>query len=439
MSRLQTMLSAGTYQTYAYAYPHKTAYRPLDRRYSLTDLWAQENRGALFLYVHIPFCEMRCGFCNLFTQHQPQSEVMAAYLTTLTRQAKAVKACLGNIQFARLAIGGGTPTLLEPADLLCLFELMTDTMGVDLEAIPISVEVSPGTVTPEKLACLRSRHVNRISIGIQSFVEAETAAAGRPQPTATAMQALQQIRDWDFPLLNIDLIYGLSGQTLDTWRYSLETALQFTPEEVYLYPLYVRPLTGLGRAAKSWQDERLSYYRYGRDWLLAQGYQQVSMRMFRSPLAPHLEGPVYCCQDDGMVGLGCGARSYTQSLHYASDYAVGASRIAEILKAYIDSADSAFQSAGYGFVLDANDQRRRYVIQSLLQTEGLDLRGYQHRFQSQVLTDLPELTELLGLGLAEQTETHLILNPAGLEQSDTLGAWLYSQKVQHLMETYAWS
>jgi oxygen-independent coproporphyrinogen-3 oxidase len=439
MSRLQTLLSAGTYQTYAYAYPHKTAYRPLDQRYALANLWAQENRGALFLYVHIPFCEMRCGFCNLFTQHQPQSEVMAAYLNTLARQAKAVKTCLGNVEFARLAIGGGTPTLLETADLARLFEGMAETMGVDLEAIPISVEGDPRTLTPDKLACLRSHHVDRLSIGIQSFVEAETAAVGRPQPTAIAMQALQQIRDGDFPILNIDLIYGLPGQTLDTWRYSLETALQFAPEEVYLYPLYVRPLTGLGRAAKRWQDQRLTYYRYGRDWLLAQGYQQVSMRMFRSPLATNLEGPVYCCQDDGMVGLGCGARSYTQSLHYASDYAVGASRIAEILKAYIESTDSAFESAHYGFVLDTNDQRRRYVIQSLLQTEGLDLRGYQHRFQHQVLTDLPELMELLGLGLGEQTETHLILNPAGLEQSDTLGPWLYSQKVQHLMETYAWS
>lgn len=439
MSRLQQMLSAATYQTYAYTYPHKTAYRPLDRNHALDALWAQENRTSLFLYVHIPFCEMRCGFCNLFTQHHPQSEVIEAYLHTLARQANIVKDCLGNVQFARLALGGGTPTLLSPDQLSSLFNLITGTMEVDLAAIPISVEVSPGTLTPEKLACLRSHHVNRISIGIQSFIETETAAAGRPQSAELAHQALTQIRDWEFPILNLDLIYGLPGQTLETWRYSLKTALEFTPEELYLYPLYVRPLTGLGRSAKSWEDQRLTYYRYARDWLLAQGYQQVSMRMFRSPSTATAQGPVYCCQEDGMVGLGCGARSYTRSLHYASEYAVEASRIGEILDTYITSADCDFQSTRYGFGLDANDQRRRYVIQSLLQVEGLDQKQYQQRFHSDVLIDLPELTELLELELGKQTETHLILNSAGLEQSDTIGPWLYSPKVQHLMETYAWS
>ena len=439
MSSLQAMLSAAPYQTYAYSYPHKTAYRPLSRHYDLGELWAQENRQALFLYVHIPFCEMRCGFCNLFTQHHAQSEVIEAYLQTLARQAQVIKSCLGEVQFARLALGGGTPSLLHADQLSSVFDLLSTTMRVDLANTPISVEVSPGTLTPDKLTCLRSHYVDRISIGIQSFVEAETAAAGRPQPTDLAQQALTQIRDWDFPLLNIDLIYGLPGQTLDTWQYSLATALQFHPEELYLYPLYVRPLTGLGRSAKSWQDQRCTYYRYARGWLLAQGYQQVSMRMFRAPDTTNRTGPVYCCQEDGMVGLGCGARSYTQSLHYASEYAVGTAQIADIIHTYMDSPDATFPFTDYGFELDTNDQRRRYIIQSLLQSAGLDLQRYQHRFQRPVFTDLPELTELLDLGLGEQTPTHLCLNPAGLEQSDTIGPWLYSQKVQDRMETYTWA
>ena len=163
------------------------------------------------------------------------------------------------------------------------------------------------------------------------------------------------------------------------------------------------------------------------------------MRMFRASVTTSRTGPVYCCQEDGMVGLGCGARSYTQSLHYASEYAVGTAQIAEIINTYIESPDTAFPFAEYGFELDINDQRRRYVIQSLLQSSGLDLQRYRHRFHHPVFTDLPELTELLDLGLGEQTPTHLCLNPAGLEQSDTIGPWLYSQKVQDRMETYTWA
>src|SRR5207248_3751773 len=124
--------------------------------------------------------------------------------------------------------------------------------------------------------------VDRISIGVQSFVEAEAAAAGRAQRTAEVEEALARIREAGFPRLNIDLIYGLPGQTVESWLGSLRAALRFAPEELYLYPLYVRPLTGLGRSSRSWDDQRLTCYREARALLLVCGYEQVSMRMFRA-------------------------------------------------------------------------------------------------------------------------------------------------------------
>src|SRR5262249_18401222 len=157
------------------------------------------------------------------------------------------------------------------------------------------------------LALLRARGVNRISIGVQSFSEAEVADVGRPQKTVDVESALERIRYTGFPTLNVDLIYGLPAQTVRSWLDSLRAALRFAPEEMYLYPLYSRPLTGLGQARKTWKDVRADCYREGRALLLAEGYTQVSMRMFRARHAPDEEGPVYCCQEDGMVGLGCGA------------------------------------------------------------------------------------------------------------------------------------
>src|ERR1700741_655603 len=110
----------GPYQGYVYAYPHKTSYRPLTPRPSLSDVWAAERRHALFLYLHVPFCEMRCGFCNLFTRPVPDEAVVDAYLAALERQARVVRRALddgGDFAFARIAIGGGTPTYLSPAQL----------------------------------------------------------------------------------------------------------------------------------------------------------------------------------------------------------------------------------------------------------------------------------------------------------------------------------
>jgi oxygen-independent coproporphyrinogen-3 oxidase len=438
VTALDDVLAGSPYQGYTYAYPHKTAYRRLDPPVRLDELWSQERRDALFLYIHIPFCEMRCGFCNLFTQAKPRNELVRTYLDALRRQACRVHAALAGGRFAQLAVGGGTPTQLDVADLEVILDLAEATMGANLQAIPISVEASPETVNDEKLALLAARGVDRLSLGVQSFIEAEVAGVGRHQKTATVQAALEAIHRTGFPTLNIDLIYGLPGQTLTSWLDSVRQTLAFAPEEVYLYPLYVRPLTGLGRSAREWDDIRRACYREGRDLLAAEGYRQMSMRMFRARHAPEEDGPVYCCQEDGMVGLGCGARSYTRALHYSSEYAVGARGVREILAAFVARPEEAFAVADYGFRLDSGEQRRRYVLQSLLCQEGLDFTAYTRRFGPDVLEDLPCLAELAPRGLAERVENRLCLTAAGLEFSDALGPWLYSEQVRERMDGYTW-
>jgi oxygen-independent coproporphyrinogen-3 oxidase len=440
VSTFAQLLQGTPYVSYTYAYPHKTAYRRFPTPISLADLWQQEKRDALFLYLHVPFCEMRCGFCNLFTTVDPAMRLTSSYLEALERQAQHVRAAMGELAIARMAIGGGTPTFLETDDLARLFTIARELFGVRPGSIPTSVETSPLTATPEKLCLLRDNGVDRISIGVQSFIEAEARAAGRPQKAVQVEQALDAIRSLNFPLLNIDLIYGLPGQTVESWLASLHMALCYHPEELYLYPLYVRPLTGLDRSGVPLtmheQDIRLACYRAARSLLLSEGYTQVSMRMFRAVHAPAETGPVYCVQDDGMLGLGCGARSYTRTHHYSNEYAVGAGTIRSILHAYATTPGEAFAFAHHGYVLNNDEQRRRYVLKSLLEAGGLSLTAYQHRFNSSLLSDLPTLHELFEFGLATIDHEMMLLTPAGLERSDTIGPWLYSLSVQQLMEEY---
>lgn len=100
------------YLSYVYAYPHKTAYRPLAGRPALRELWAAERKDALSLYLHIPFCEVRCGFCNLFTRIGAPDELTTRYLDALDRQATAVREALGDeepVRFAAAAFGGVRP------------------------------------------------------------------------------------------------------------------------------------------------------------------------------------------------------------------------------------------------------------------------------------------------------------------------------------------
>lgn len=309
-------------------------------------------------------------------------------------------------------------------------------MGARLQHIPVSFEMSPETADKDKLQVLRDRGVDRASIGVQSFIEAKVLAIHPRQTTAQVEAALTRMREAGFPTINIDLIYGLPGQTVDSWLQSIRAALRFQPEESYLYPLYVRPLTGLGRSDREWDDIRLACYREGRSLLLSEGYTQVSMRMFRANHAHVADGPIYCCQADGMVGLGCRARSYTDTLHYSNDYAVGAKEIRDILQAYIQTPDESFDYAHYGFQLDAEERRRRYVLLSLLCDEGLNLTAYSQRFGTDAIADFPEVSQLLPLNLATQNEQTLRLTEAGIERSDAIGAWLFSERVGELMQTY---
>ncbi|WP_067714669.1 STM4012 family radical SAM protein [Nocardia yamanashiensis] len=439
---MNTLTRPRPYRNYVYGYPHKTAYRPLaPQRPPLRELWAAEPKDALSLYAHIPFCEYRCGFCNLFTRVGAPGELTTRYLDALERQARAVREALGDgpVRFAAAAFGGGTPTYLTAAELARLCDIAELRMGADLRGIPLSVETSPTTATADRLTVLAERGATRVSIGVQSFVDAEARSAVRPQRRAEVEAALERIRAADIPILNIDLIYGIDGQTERTWRTSLDAALAWRPEELYLYPLYVRPLTGLGKhgadADAEWDEQRLRLYAAGRDHLLANGYEQRSMRMFRRADAP-AEGPEdYACQIDGMIGLGCGARSYTAGLHYSFDYAVETREVRGIIDTYTGTTD--FTRAEVGFRMDADETRRRHLLQSLLQADGMDLASYRDRFGAHPDAHFPtELREFADLGWLEYGPDRLRLTPEGLAYSDALGPRLFSPAVHAAMTAY---
>lgn len=412
------------YEAYLYAYPHKSAYRPFDPPRPLAGLWVEEDRSRLFLYVHVPFCAVRCGFCNLLTEVGPAAGAPATYVDAVLRQAGVVADSLGTHQVVQAAIGGGTPTFLDPPLLDRLLG------GLRLGAVPLSVEASPDTVDDGRVAVLVDHRVTRVSLGVQSFDDTEARALGRPQRRAAVEAALGRLRPGPWRL-NLDLMYGGAGQTPASFVASIDAALAWSPEEVYLYPLYVRPLTGLGRSGRSWDDDRLACYRAGRDRLLAEGYEQRSMRSFALPVGAAGADPLaWCCQDDGMVGLGAGARSYTAAVHWSTEYAVAQAAVRAIVQAFAGQPDESFALAHVGVDLDGDEQRRRFVVKSILRTDGLDLAAYEARFASSPLADLPLLDRLVDSGHLTARDGRLVPTERGLEQSDALGPALVSSSMQ---------
>lgn len=426
------------FQSYLYSYPHKTAYRPFEQKLDLKTLWAPEKKHALYLYTHIPFCRMKCSFCNLFTVSHPQEDLVNLYLNQVQLEAEVVRDTLGTFSFAGYAIGGGTPSHLEVRQLEQLFSVYTQTLGINLKTTPGSFEVSPDTINDEKLSFLSQQGVQRISIGIQSLIESEARSVGRVQPETMMEPLLEKISAYDFPIFNLDLIYGIPGQSAQTWLASLEKAVQFQPTEIFLYPLYIRPLTTLFKKQAHQRDEdlRTTLYRIGREFLQAHGYVQDSMRLFRKPIAQLHNSSEYSCQEDGMVGLGTNARSYTTDVHYSTDYAVSKPKVAAIIDQYVAKERADFMSAHYGIQLTQDDRKRRYLIKSLLKAQGLDSAHYRALYGTDVHADFPELRTLSEMALMKEDAGRLQLHGDGLAYSDLIGHWFISPAVHQKMQEY---
>ena len=421
------------YEGYAYSYPHKHSYRRLNNL-ALPLLWEKEKKDALFLYLHLPFCEMRCGFCNLFTIANPQANMVDDYLNTLAREAAAIKEQINPQSFGQMAVGGGTPTFLHWQQLEKLFTIVRQ-LGAQPENMPASVEVSPATVTREKLSLLNEQGVDRISMGVQSFLESEVKALGRPQENKEVYAALDLIKQYPFAAINIDLIYGTYGQTLSSWLHSVQEVIRYNVEEVFIYPLYVRPLTGITKLKQQQDDNRFIFYREAKQMLVAAGYKQVSMRMFQKKGITQ-KRPVrsYSCQEDGMIGLGAGARSYTKTVHYSSEYAVARQNIRSIIQQYITRPN--FKEVDYGIELNMEEQQRRFVIKSILHNGGLDLERYSALYEHDALEEFPLLAELIKADMAVLQNGILQLTSTGLDYSDAIGPALYSEPIKQLITEF---
>lgn len=458
MSTLPSPLEAEL-ECYAYSYPHKSSYRPLSPPVPIADAWRDDDVSRLSLYVHIPFCEMRCGFCNLFTQSQPAEEVVSGYLATLSRQMRVVLSQVLRADFAQFAMGGGTPTFLTAPQLESLLSSVETALGRPLRTLPTSVETSPATATPERLQVLADHGIHRISLGVQSFLPGETGQIGRPQRLDDVYRALDLIRGLGFPVLNIDLIYGEPRQTVASWLASLREALRYRPEELYLYPLYVRPETGLASAGNyasrlranqpSARRPRASQlrddlYTAARDLLGEHGYVQASLRCFRLPASAVSS---HACQRDGMIGLGCGARSYTRRLHYATRFAVTQAGVRTILKEWLTQTDEELAMATHGIRLSEDEQRRRFVILGLLQAEGLSISEFQQRFplaaieqhaaEPNAIEQISGFLEIVDRGWAARIGDRYILTSDGLQYSDVVGPLLYSEPVLERLRAFS--
>lgn len=424
------------YVQYMYSYPHKTAYTGLEG-VNLADwlhcLVGKENS----LYFHIPFCQYKCGYCNLFSVAGAENKLsfIEDYVYTMERQAKQLAAAMpGGVSFCSMDIGGGTPLLLPGHILEQLFVIARKYFGINYGQIPVNVETSPNQTDKSKLLLLKKYGITRISIGVQSFNSLELRTLHRFHSPERALKALELIRETVFPCLNIDIIYGIPGQTKETLLKSLKKAVLFKPEEMFVYPLYVKNGTYLYQRGIKPSENTMELYKCARDFLLANGYIQQSMRRFVLTGNITADDSITLCGFGNTLSTGCGGRSYIGNLHFCSPYTTGNVVCRQQINKYIKQKD--FLKVEHGFILAEDEQKRRYAVKNILFGKGILKEDYKKHFNSSPEEDFPFIKEWQEKGYACISSSFVSLTEEGIALSDYLGPEFISREVKDRMENW---
>lgn len=424
------------YVQYMYSYPHKTAYRSLEG-INLAD-WLHYLEGRdNSLYLHIPFCQYKCGYCNLFSIAGAENKLsfIEDYVYTMERQAEQVSGVMPEgVSFNSLDIGGGTPLLLPSHILEHVFAIAEKYFGIKYGEIPVNVETSPNQTEKSKLEILKKNGVTRISIGVQSFNSLELKTLHRFHSPGRALEALELIRETGFPCLNIDIIYGIPGQTKETLLKSLAQAVSFKPEEMFVYPLYVKNGTYLYQRGVKPSKDTTELYKCARDFLVANGYKQQSMRRFVQAADTLASGGISLCGFGNTLSAGCGGRSYIGNLHFCSPYTTGNAGCTQQLNNYIKQRD--FLKIEHGFILSEDEQKRRYAVKHILFGRGILEEEYKEHFKSSPEEDFPFIKEWQEKGYAYTGGGFISLTEEGIALSDYLGPEFISGEVKARMENW---
>jgi oxygen-independent coproporphyrinogen III oxidase len=362
------------------------------------------------IYIHVPFCRSRCSYCD-FATGAFEEGLAERYVRALEREVEAFARVEGRAEVDTVYFGGGTPSLLTPAQVSRVLEAVSRRFSVDARA-EVTLEMNPGTVTPAHLRGLRAAGVNRASFGAQTFDDRELRRLGRTHTSDDTRRTLADLRAAGFDNLSFDLIAGLPRQTLEAWGRNLEEALRLSPEHLSLYLLEVHEGTPLaeqireGRYPVPDPDLAAEMYRLMVERTRAAGYEQYEISNFcaagresRHNLKYWTGAPYF--------GFGCSAHSFDgRRARWSNE------RDALAYVKLVEEKGSAVVT------LDELDERgasaEALFLGLRLLGRGVDLAEHRARYRRDVRTEYAEDLARFGeAGLVVLDGDVLRLTPAG--------------------------
>ncbi|PIE21811.1 MAG: coproporphyrinogen III oxidase [Arachnia propionica] len=364
------------------------------------------------VYVHVPFCRSRCGYCdfNTYVAGELTGFATTGYADSLIAELELARRVLpGAPEVATVFFGGGTPTMLPVADLSRILQAIRDRFGLAAEA-EVTTEANPETVTPESLAQLREAGFSRVSLGMQSAVPHVLATLDRVHTRDRALAAAEWARQAGFEHVSLDLIYGTPGETLADWQQSLAAVTSAPVDHVSAYSLTVEPGTRLamqvrrGELATPDDDELADKYLQAEKHLSAAGFANYEISNWARDVAARCRHNLLYWQGANWWGAGPGAHSHIGGVRFWNR---------KHPRAWADRLAQRQSPAQGRETLTPQQRRIERVLLELRLAEGLPLA---------VLTETEQarLDEFVAAGLAQVAADRLVLTLPGRLLADGL-------------------
>ncbi len=378
----------------------------------------------LSLYVHIPYCQAKCPYCDFNSyaaQRWPEDTYTAALCTEL-EEASQSPAWRG-LQIQTIFFGGGTPSLFAPLTIERILRRAASLWPLTADA-ELTLEANPGTITLDTLAGFRAAGVNRMSFGVQSFAPHHLRTLGRIHSAEEATRAVQLARQAGFDNVSIDLMFGLPHQTPEEWTSDLSQGCALRPDHISAYNLTYEEGTPFhqwrakGLLHQLPEEIEVAMFTTTQEVLAAAGYQQYEISNYARPGRACRHNLTYW-QSGPYLGIGAGAHSYMPPGVAPAPAAWGCRWSNQKNPiTYMQSVASHGHARTAVEALDERQARGEFVFLGLRCLDGFAAAAFRNRFGNDFPAAFPHVVDLRADGLLEHTEDMWRLTPRGLLLAD---------------------
>lgn len=402
------------------SYPTAPHFKPaIDHRQYAEWLAELPTDAHLSLYAHVPFCRALCWYCGCNTKGTRRYEPVQAYVRTLLAEISNVSSIIGRARrIGHVHWGGGSPNILEPGDIVKLGKAMRAYFNIADDA-EVAVEIDPRFLTADQVEAFHQVGVNRVSFGVQDFDETVQRAINRLQSYAMTAEAVRLFRSRGITAVNIDLVYGLPHQTIESLERTIEQVVSLAPDRIAIFgyahlPERLRQQRLIDSAAIPGAMARFDQAGRLADILAMRGYVRVGLDHFARPDDPIAKAGVrrnfqgYTTdQTDALIGLGASAIG-----RLPQGYVQNATATGEYIRCIRENG----LATARGIRLSEDDRVRSHVIERLmcdLEFDGRELTAAFGSGAQPVLDDARAIVGDLEDGLVERTSDGFRVTPDG--------------------------